>query len=211
MTHYFIDQYSDLDSPVHRLSPGVKVAFALVALPVLLSLTPCHSVWAYPTYFVFLSAMVFLSRIPLRFLAKRTLVILPFLAMICALNLVAAKAGLRQFGLTMVRSLLSLWTILLVVSSTRFYRILGTLRKWRVPVLLVFLLSFAYRYFFVLADEFHGLKRALKLRSFRGSKMEFFGVLSRVTGLLFVRSYERAERIYYAMAMRGFDGDLGML
>jgi len=68
------------------------------------------------------------------------------------------------------------------------------------------LLSVMYRYIFVIHDEATRLKQAHDSRYFGGGLLLNIKTVGYMAGSLFVRSYERAERIYNAMLARGYDG-----
>ena len=72
------------------------------------------------------------------------------------------------------------------------------------PGLLVTTLALLYRYLFVLIDELERMQRARAARTFRSSRWKTWQVLASIAGQLFVRSTERAERIYAAMCARGW-------
>jgi cobalt/nickel transport system permease protein len=74
------------------------------------------------------------------------------------------------------------------------------------PRVMVMLLSFMYRYIFVLTDEAMRLKRARDSRNFGGSNWWQIKTVGRMISTLFLRSYERGERVYVAMLARGYDG-----
>jgi cobalt/nickel transport system permease protein len=74
------------------------------------------------------------------------------------------------------------------------------------PRVMTMILSFMYRYLFVLVDEVMRLKQARDSRSFGGSRWWQLRVIGNMVGTLFIRSYERGERVYAAMLARGFDG-----
>ena len=81
---------------------------------------------------------------------------------------------------------------------------LEALRKVRVPSLLITVLALMYRYLFVLADEAERLRRARRSRTFVGPRRWEWQSLSTVMAQLFIRSLERAERVYAAMCSRGW-------
>ena len=68
------------------------------------------------------------------------------------------------------------------------------------------ILSFMYRYIFILVDEVMRMKQARDSRNFGGSRLWHVRTIGRMTGTLFIRSYERGERVYTAMLARGFSG-----
>ncbi|MFZ2199124.1 MAG: energy-coupling factor transporter transmembrane component T, partial [Thermodesulfovibrionales bacterium] len=81
------------------------------------------------------------------------------------------------------------------------------LRKLGIPDIFISQLLFLYRYIFVLVEEAMKAVRARDMRSF-GSKGKGVTVFTSITGTLFLRTVERAERIYQAMLSRGFSGTL---
>ena len=91
------------------------------------------------------------------------------------------------------------------------------MRDLRLPKLLVTVVGFMYRYIFVLADEALRLMRAREARSADpegrggGTILWRARVLGGMVGSLFLRSYERSERIYNAMLSRGYDGEIRTL
>jgi cobalt/nickel transport system permease protein len=96
----------------------------------------------------------------------------------------------------------------LLVSATPFSALLAALRGLGMPALFLDLLALTYRYIFVLVGEAMRLKRAAAARGYRPRWLPQAVIVGRMAGSLFVRSYERAERIYGAMRLRGYDGRL---
>ena len=74
------------------------------------------------------------------------------------------------------------------------------------PRVMIMILSFMYRYVFVLVDEVMRMRQARDSRNFGGSRLWHLRTIGNMTGTLFIRSYERGERVYAAMLARGFDG-----
>jgi cobalt/nickel transport system permease protein len=102
---------------------------------------------------------------------------------------------------------------ILLVATTQFPDLMHALRHLRFPHLLVAVISFTYRYLFVLADEVLRLMRAREARSARLTDRRGGGlvvwrarVAGHMAGQLFLRSYERSERVYNAMQARGYQG-----
>jgi len=89
-------------------------------------------------------------------------------------------------------------------------QLLEALNQLRVPSLFVRILSFMYRYSFLLEDEFLRKRRAYESRR-AGNSNNFrkARIFSNIIGTVFVHTYERAERIYLAMCARGYIGEEG--
>lgn len=74
------------------------------------------------------------------------------------------------------------------------------------PRVMIMILSFMYRYIFVLVDEVMRMRQARDSRNFGGKRLWQLRTIGNMIGTLFIRSYERGERVYAAMLARGFDG-----
>ena len=94
--------------------------------------------------------------------------------------------------------------MVLLANTTPFAELLRVLKAARVPALLVTTLSLMYRYLFVLLDESQRMRRARLSRTFTGRQARSWRTRASVLGQLFIRSGERAERIYGAMCARGW-------
>jgi cobalt/nickel transport system permease protein len=127
------------------------------------------------------------------------------------LDLTISAEGLRRFLTIMAGSWLSVQVALLLAFTTPFHDLVDALRELRLPRILISIISFMYRYIAVLTDEGSRMLRARDSRSAmgegRGSIRWRATVTGRMVGSLFLRSYERSERIYAAMQARGFEGE----
>lgn len=129
------------------------------------------------------------------------------------LRLTVSGEGLRIFSTIALKSWLSVQAALLLTFTTPFHDLLDALRELRLPRIMVAIIGFMYRYLAVLGDEAQRLMRARAARSAvatgggaGGSLAWRARVTGNMVGSLFLRSYERSERIYAAMLARGFEG-----
>ncbi|HUK81463.1 MAG TPA: cobalt ECF transporter T component CbiQ [Verrucomicrobiae bacterium] len=202
MRHDFLDRYGRLDSPVHRLPAGLKLVIALVIILTVVLLTGL-TVWGFAALAGLLAVVALASRVPLGFLARRLLLLEPFVVGVAVLALLQPD-GDRIFLLIVTKSTLCLFTMVLLSNTTPFAELLVALRRARLPALLITTLALMYRYLFVLVDEAERMRRARACRTFAKGRFGLWKVLGTVVGQLFVRSAERAERIYAAMCARGW-------
>lgn len=128
-------------------------------------------------------------------------------------RLTVSAEGLRRFLTILLGSWLSVQTALLLAFTTPFHDLVDALRALRLPQILVSIVSFMYRYLAVLLDEGARMLRAREARSAAadggggGSVRWRAAVTGRMVGSLFLRAYERSERIYAAMQARDFEGE----
>lgn len=223
MKHSFIDQYSDRDSLIHRLDPRSKLVMTLAFIAAVV-LTPSAGWLVYCLYFVIIATLVLLSRLPLLYIFRRSLVIIPFVLLVAvfvpffkegevafgfniwAWHLSLTHDGLQLLWSILAKSWLSILSLILLTSTTGFASLLKGLEQLRMPRVMVMLLSFMYRYIFLLTDEVMRMKQARDSRSFGGKRLWQINTVGNMIGTLFIRSYERGERVYVAMISRGFDG-----
>jgi len=202
MRHDFLDRYSRMESPTHRAPAWLKVAGSL--LVVLITVVSPLSAWG---WFVFaalsLIAVAWISRVPPAFLLKRLLLLEPVVLGVALLTLFQ-PGGLFIFSGIVVKSTICLSTMILLSSTTPFSELLLVLRRLRLPDLLITTLALMYRYLFVLADEAERMHRARASRTFVQRRWHGWKSLALLISQLFIRSTERAERIYAAMLARGW-------
>jgi cobalt/nickel transport system permease protein len=223
MDLFSIDKFSNLASPVHRLNPVVSLT-SFLAFVVVVVLVPSGSFVPLLVALLSLSGIALVSRVPLRFLLRRSLVILPFAIAIGALNVLGKGAqlvmhhyasaslalgptGFHSFLSMLMKSFVCILGMTLLVSTAGSVRLFGAMRKMGVPTGLTSGTCFLSRYVSVVADELLRMKRARDSR--RAGKPSWVGELRSLgvlIGVLFIRSYERSERVYLAMCSRGFDG-----
>jgi cobalt/nickel transport system permease protein len=190
------------DSPVHRLPAGMKVASAL-ALIIGTVLIPWKFVgWLVAPLIVVLVVIV-LSRIPLMRLLKRVILLEPFALGVAVLSLFQ-PGGWRIFLLVMAKCTICFVTTILLSWTTPVSEMIRVLRAVRVPTLLITTMLLMHRYLFVLMDETQRMRRARASRTFVKRRGFEWKMLSTVLGQLFIRSMDRADRVYAAMCARGW-------
>ena len=223
MKHSFLDQYSDRDSLIHRLDPRTKLLTSLLFILAVV-LTPPGRWPVFALYFLLVAALLILSRVPLLYVLKRSLAIIPFVVLIAVFipffkegevagsyniwlwQLSVTYNGLEVFWNILAKAWLSILSLILLTSTTRFSQLLKGMEKLRLPRVMTMILSFMYRYIFVLIDEVMRMKQARDSRNFGGKRLWQLGTIGNMIGTLFIRSYERGERVYAAMMARGFNG-----
>jgi cobalt/nickel transport system permease protein len=228
------DRYRDGASPLHRLSPIVKVVLTLLLILSNALLPDGHWVGFGISWLVIL-LLNLVGQLGWGYTLKRSFIALPFaLAAITAVfalpgktlaefdflfwHLVATDAGLLRFLSIVVRSWLSVQVAILLVTTTQFPDLIHALEHLRLPRMLITVIAFLYRYIFVLSDEVLRLLRARQARSAvlpgqngGGSVFWRAKIAGNMVGQLFLRSYERSDRIYSAMLARGYQGHLRTL
>jgi cobalt/nickel transport system permease protein len=189
-------------SVIHRLPAWLKLAVAF-SIVVATSLVPAK----YPGYFLALAlglgVVVGWGRISLKALARRILFLEPLVLGIAGLAFLQPN-GAQVFLTILLKSTLCLVTLLLLAGTTPFIEWLRVLKSLRMPDLLVTTVALMYRYLFVLLEELERMRRARASRTFSRKHTLAWSHWASLLGQLFIRSSERAERIYAAMCARGW-------
>lgn len=211
-----LDALSYRDSPIHRLDARAKILTALVFIVVVSSYDK-YSVITLLPMFLFPLTLVWMARLPLVFLLKRLLIVMPFVFCVGIFNplfdhqvllqvgSLKVSGGWLSFCSILLRSLLTVGIALILLAVTGFPSICHGLGRLGVPRAFVLQLLFLYRYLFVLGAEARQMVRARSLRSFHGRGSGLKSYAAMLTQLLY-RSLDRAQGIYRAMLSRGFTG-----
>lgn len=214
----YLDRLSYRDTFVHRLDPRIKLITTLLFLFTVVSFSK-YEVAALLPFLLFPAMLLTVGEIPPGFILKKVAIVSPFAvfigifnplldnAQVTVLPELTLSAGWLSFASILLKFFLTVSTALLLIATTSFPTICHAFRRLGLPAIFVSQLLFLYRYIFVLGEEVMRIVRARDMRSFgrRGTEMKIF---VRIAGVLFLRTLERAERIYCAMLARGYAGDM---
>ncbi len=200
----FWDKYSHLKSPIHLLNPKIKILLSFFFV-LLLSILPLEIlIWVSPIILTLLIIIIYLSKIPVLHIVKRSFLIIPIIIPVILINTIFREEMVIEIStLFLLRSFISILILILLISTTKFHTIISTLAKWHFPSIFLIILSFMYRYFFLLIDELEKMIRSVKLRSSETKKTVLFKSYTNIMGVLMIKSFDRAERVFQAMEMRG--------
>ncbi len=226
------DRYRQGTSLIHRLDPRVKVVLTLLFI-VSNVLLPDGAWIAFVAAWMILLVSNWTAHFSFGYLFKRSFIALPFaLAAVTIIfvqpgvplvswvwggrTITISDAGVVRFVSIVIRSWLSVQAAILLTATTQFPDLMHALRHLKVPAILIAIISFMYRYLFVLVDEALRLLRAREARSARlvndgkhgGTVFWRAKVTGSMVGQLFVRSFDRSEKVYNAMLARGYRGQL---
>jgi cobalt/nickel transport system permease protein len=207
------------DTPVHRLPPECKIA-AVAAFVLVVVATPRTWFAAFAGYAALLLLVALEARVPLPTVARRTAIEAPFVAFAVLLPFVASGERVEVLGVAVSEpGLLGAWNILakgtlgvvasvLLVSTTDSRALLLGLQRLRLPRRLVEIAAFMLRYADVIAAEMGRMRVARAARCFQPRSVRQLRAVAHSAGALFIRCYERGERVYLAMLSRGYSGQL---
>ena len=205
------------DTAVHRLPAHVKVV-ALLGFVVAVVLVPPRQWWALLAAAAVLAVVVRIARLPAVVVVRRMVVEVPFVVFALLLPVLATGPRVDVLGVPLaVEGLFGAWNLLakatigvvaaITLAATTTPRdLVAGLERLRVPDALVQIVAFMLRYLAVVADDLHRMRIA---RESRGAPPGWWGQLRAVAatiGALFVRTYERGERVQQAMLARGWTG-----
>ncbi|AEA25543.1 cobalt ECF transporter T component CbiQ [Pseudonocardia benzenivorans] len=206
-------------SVVHRLPAQVKIVAAFLTVLCVVA-TPREAFPAFAGYLLLLVAVWVAARIPPGWLARRALIEAPFVVLAVLLPFTGPDPRIEWAGLSLSHAgLLGAWNILAkgtlgvltsltLAATTPMRDLLLGLQRLRAPALVVTIATLMLRYADVIAAEARRMRVA---RIARGHDPRFLwqaGATARGIGSLFVRSYERGERVHLAMLARGWTGTL---
>lgn len=209
-------------SPVHRLDARAKI-LGLIGFAVIVVTTPPEALWAFVLYAFILAFVAGLARLSPIALAKRALVVLPFVIMVAVFLPFFHQDGDRVFSLggahvteqgllvlwnALAKALLGVLSMVVLGLTTTFSELVTGFERLRTPKVLVLTVTFMHRYSRLFLEESRRMQRAMASRNFRARWLGNVPTLGRMLGSLFLRSYSRGERVYVAMVSRGYEGTI---
>lgn len=206
-------------SPVHRLAPQVKILCAFLFVCCVVA-TPREAFWAFGGYLAVLLAVWALASIPVGWFAARALIEAPFLVLVILLPFADGGERVDVLGMSLsVPGLLAGWNILIkgtlgvltsltLAGTTPLRDILLGLQRLHAPNVVTIVATLMLRYVDVIVGEARRMRLARISRGHDPRLITQIGATARGVGSLFLRAYERGERVHLAMLARGWDGTM---
>ena len=197
--------------------PKIVATFAFVFAVVA---TPREAIWAFAADATLVLAVATAAGVPLLHLARRLTIELPFVAFAVLLPIVGQGERVDVLGVSLsVAGLWAAWSILakgtlgvaasvVLSATTPVPDLLDGMRRLRVPAVFVSTCAFMIRYLDVVLDDLHRMRVARVSRGHDPRWLWQARAVATTAGALFVRTYERGERVYLAMLSRGYDGSV---
>ena len=216
-----LDVNSKQITPWHKLAPRTRILCTLL-LVFATGLTPNGHWWTWAIYGLAVASILLVSKVTFSVLLKRLAVELGFVGVVLLGTLFRGggtvlwawgplqitTVGLTVLGSVTIKAVLSLLMLNLLTLTTSVSALLNALIELRTPPLLVAILASMYRYIGVLIAEFNIMRRAAASRNLMNNNRSIRLVVGNMIGGLFIRTYDRGNRIHQAMLSRGYQGVL---
>lgn len=213
----YLDELSQRKTILNRIDPTVKLIVSLLFIITVVSFGK-YDIGGLLPMFIYPIVCMSLGDLTLGMVGKRALFAMPFVlgigifnplldrALITIVPGFAIAGGWISFLSLAVKSILTVSTAIILIAVTGIEDIAHSLRKMRVPRIIVVVLLLTYRYISVLMEEAASIWTAYSLRApgEKGIRKEVWGPLM---GQLLMRTYDRGQKVYDAMILRGFHGD----
>lgn len=206
-------------SVIHRAPAHVKLV-ALLGFMLTVVATPQDWYAVFAAYAVLLLTVVAASRVPPPYLAKRMVIEVPFVVFALLVPFIATGPRTEVLGLSLsepglvaaaallMKGTLGVLASLTLAATTEPADVLRGLQRLRMPDPLVQIMGFMIRYLDVVTGEMARMLTAMRSRGCDPRSPRHWPTLARSLGALFIRSYERGERVHLAMLSRGYTGTL---
>jgi len=211
--------YIHRHSPIHALPSHLKIV-AVFTFVIAVVLTPKTAYLAYALHALLLLGVIAVARLRYREVLPRLVVEVPFLLFavlmpffgsgerITVLGVNLYEAGLIAGAAILIKGTLGVLASVILAATTTARDIIAGLQRLRFPSLIVEIASFMLRYIGVVLDEMRRMNVAQQSRGFMVTGPRQWRSVARTSGALFIRSYERGERVHLAMLSRGYNGTL---
>ena len=208
-----LDDLAKKDTPIHALHPLVKLLTTVIYLAVVMSFDRYEISNLLPFIF-FPMVLTLLADLPLMPIVHRLIMVMPLIIGIGILNPIIDNHTITILGVNFsrgwiaflslfIKCILSVAAGILLIATTGMDRLAAAMRMLKIPKIFVLQLLLTYRYITVLMEEFLRMTQAYSLRApeQKGISKNNLGSFA---GQLILRTFDRAERVYQAMLLRGF-------
>jgi cobalt/nickel transport system permease protein len=201
------------------MAPHVKIAAAFIFVFAVVA-TPREAVWAFGLYAALLVTLLAVAGLRPRFVLTRMVLEIPFVLAtflfpflaggpsVEVLGVELSRAGLWDMWNIIAKATLGLLTSIVLAGTTEIPKILAGFDALRVPRIITAIMGFMIRYLDVVLGEFRRMRVAMQSRAYAPRWLGHVRPYAQSAGTIFVRSYERGERVYLAMASRGYTGHM---
>ncbi len=212
-----LEELSEGVTVVHRLHPMTKMITTIVFLVVVISFDK-YDISGLIPLFIYPTLLMALGEIPYKSVLSRLLIALPFSFFAGLSNPffdrdlafflfgIHISWGMLSFLSILIKTILTVTAVLILIATTPMDKLARQLIQIKVPKIFVMQIMLTYRYIGLLITEASNMMTAYHLRSSRqrGIRLEHVGTFM---GQLLLRSFDRAEKVYVAMKLRGFNGE----
>jgi cobalt/nickel transport system permease protein len=214
----FEERFIEGDSLIHRLDPRVK---SIVAGTFSIVVAVSDRFTALIPALIIAITLIILARLSVREVLARLLIVNGFILFLWVVlpfttdgsplfsigPLTATGAGVHSAALITLKSNTIILALIALTSTMSVFTLGRALGDLRIPSKIVHLIFLSYRYIHVIYQEYHRLINAAKIRGFHPrNNIHTYRTYAYLVGMLFVKSYDRAERVRAAMLCRGFQG-----
>jgi cobalt/nickel transport system permease protein len=225
MRHQFFDHHRQGNSLIHKADPRLKL-FVLVIYVFTVIFVPNPSVLDYMALLALVMVLAIMSRVSLLHYLSKLLKIYPMILLIFIFipffpslsethftvgNVKIYNESLQRFFEMNVKAILVLLVSIVLTTTTDFMRFLKGMEILKFPRITLAILSFMYRFIFLFIDEIERMILAYRSRYIKLNYWRRFKTFTGQFALLFIRTFERGERVYISMESRGFDGTISIL
>ncbi|MDP8234727.1 MAG: cobalt ECF transporter T component CbiQ [Candidatus Saelkia tenebricola] len=218
-----LDEFSEGHSFFHKMDPRVKF---IVFIPLVFVIALSKNITAGAISLLLAVIFIFIAKTSLKALLKRLVVVnffilflwftLPFSIQGKALfylgkYIFSFEGAIYVLSISLKANAIFLFTIS-ILGTTEVFSLAHALLHLKFPKKLIELFFFFYRYISVLHKEYQRLFQAAKVRAFNPrTNLRTYRTYAYLLGMLFLRSYERSQRVYQALILRGFKGEFPLI
>lgn len=206
-------------SIVHHLPAEVKL-LAMLLFVLLVVLTPLGNWWLFITYILIIFTVILIAKLPPLTVIGRMVIEVPFVIFavlmpffsagpyVSVLGMQLSEAGLSAGIGLLFKGTIGVLSSITLASTTPMREVLSGLSRLKVPNMLVEIAAFMVRYVDVVVDEMRRMRIARQSRGYFETGIRSWPVIAKAAGALFIRAYERGERVHLAMLSRGYQGKM---
>ena len=203
-----IDELGDSDTRIRKINSSIKIIVTIIYVIKILSIKQFTVINI--TCTVLYPLIIFIiGKVPIKFILKKVLYVLPIILGLSVINLIIDLSYEEIYFsvLLIFKCTFALVGALLLIATTGINNLALGLKKLKIPNILIMQILMLHRYIILMMEECYRVKSAYELRTL-GEKSMTMKDYGQIVGQMFLRTLDKSEKVYEAMKLRGFEGDL---
>ena len=203
-----IDELGERDTIIHRIDSSIKIIITIIYVIKVLAMK--QFILSNVICIILYPLILFkVGKVPLIFILKKVLFVLPIVIGLSLANLIVNFSCSEIYSslLLLFKCSFSLVGSLLLIVTTGVNNLAIGLKKLKMPMILIMQILMLYRYIIFMMEEFYRVKSAYELRTL-GEKSMNIKDYAQIIGQMLLKTIDRSEKVYEAMQLRGFDGEI---
>ena len=203
-----IDELGDMNTKIHKIDSAIKIIVTIIYVIKILSIKQ-FTILNITCIVLYPLILFIIGKVQIKFILKKVIYVFPIILGLSVINLIIdfSYSEIYFSVLLLFKCTFALVGALLLIVTTGINNLAFGLKKLKIPNILIMQILMLHRYVILMMEECYKVKSAYELRTL-GEKSMTMKDYGQIVGQMLLKTIDRSEKVYEAMKLRGFEGEL---